>query len=64
MSLLAIELLIDPPTETVERPAPGLARGHWEAPPWVFYAVIAAAVLGGLTWALTALRARRRGPSR
>lgn len=61
MSLPVIEpLLIDLlPTETVQRPAPGLARGHWEAPPWVFYAVIVAAVLGGLTWGLTALRARQ-----
>ncbi|HTB73758.1 MAG TPA: hypothetical protein VK762_10970 [Polyangiaceae bacterium] len=65
MSLIVFEpLLIDPlptetPTETVQRPTPGLARGHWEAPPWVFYAVIAAAVLGGLTWGLTALRARQ-----
>jgi hypothetical protein len=70
MSLLIIEpLLIDPlpaetPTETVQRPAAGLARGHWEAPPWVFYAVLAVAVLGGLTWGLAALRARRKGPAR
>lgn len=66
MSLLVIEpLLIDPlPTETVQRPAPGLARGHWEAPPWVFYAVLAVAVLGGLTWGLAALRARRKGSAR
>jgi hypothetical protein len=66
MSLLVIEpLLIDPlPTETVQRPAPGLARGRWEAPPWVFYAVFALAVLGGLTWGLAALRARRKGPAR
>ncbi len=70
MSLIVIEpLLGDPlptetPTETVQRPTPGLARGHWEAPAWVFYAVIVAAVLGGLTWGLAALRARQPKNSR
>jgi hypothetical protein len=64
MSLL---LIIEPPlapplpTETVQRPPPGLARGRWEAPPWLFYAVIVAAVVGGLTWALAGIRSRRRG---
>jgi hypothetical protein len=68
MSLLLItEPPLAPPlpTETVQRPPPGLARGagyEWaEAPPWVFYAIIVAAVLGGLTWALAAIRSRRRG---
>jgi hypothetical protein len=67
MSLFIIEPpLGEPlPTETVQRPPPGLARGAgsgWaEAPPWVFYAVIALALVGGLTWAVAGLRSRRRG---
>jgi hypothetical protein len=46
-------------SETVERPEPGLARGHWEAPAWFFYAVLAATVLGSIAWAFAA-RARRK----
>jgi hypothetical protein len=63
MSLLIIEPpLTEPlPTETVQRPSPGLARGRWEAPPWVFYAVLVAAVVGGLTWGVVGIRSRRRG---
>jgi hypothetical protein len=52
------------PSETVERPEPGLARGRWEAPGWFFYAVAVAAILGGLTWIAAALRARRKAASR
>jgi hypothetical protein len=48
------------PSETVERPQPGLARGRWEAPGWVFYAVAVAAVIGGISWAFAALRTRNR----
>ena len=48
------------PSETVERPEPGLARGRWEGPAWMFYAVAVAAVLGGLAWVVSALVARRR----
>jgi hypothetical protein len=33
-------------TETVTRPDPGLARGKWEAPPWAFWVLLAAVVLG------------------
>ena len=44
--------------EVVEHPDPGLARGRWEAPEWVFYAVAAAAVMGGIGWAATAACAR------
>ncbi len=60
-----MSLLIDPlPSETVQRPDAGLARGLWEAPPWVFYGILVAAVVGGLTWGLAALRSRRKGSSR
>ena len=52
------------PTETVERPEPGLARGRWEAPAWMFYAILLAAVVGGLAWALASLRSRRKGAAR
>lgn len=55
-----MSLLIEPfASETVERPEPGLARGRWEAPAWLFYAVVLVALFGGLAWALTALRAKR-----
>ncbi len=46
------------PTESVERPAPGLARGRWEAPPWVFVLVAVATVLTSLAWLVVALRQR------
>jgi hypothetical protein len=46
-------------TEAVERPEPGLARGRWEAPAWVFYAALAAAAAFGLAWLAVAIRARR-----
>jgi hypothetical protein len=47
------------PTETVQRPDGGLARGRWEAPAWAFYVVAAAALLGGIAWLAIALRMRR-----
>ena len=47
------------PTESVVRPEPGLARGHWEAPSWAFYLVAALALLGSLVWLGVALRMRR-----
>ena len=47
------------PTETVERPEPGLARGRWEAPRWAFELTPAALILGGLAWLALALRRRR-----
>jgi hypothetical protein len=60
-----MRLFIEPLSgETVQRPDPGLARGLWEAPPWLFYAILAAAVVGGLTWALAELRSRRKETSR
>jgi hypothetical protein len=46
-----------PPTEIIERPAPGtLARGVWEAPPWVFYASAGVVLLAALLYG-----ARRAG---
>lgn len=32
-------------TVVVHRPDPGLGRGLWEAPPWLFLAALAAAVV-------------------
>jgi hypothetical protein len=46
--------------ERVERPDPGLARGRWEAPPYVFYGVAAATLIGGVTVAIRGLRKPRR----
>ncbi len=45
--------------EAVERPDPGLARGRWEAPAWVFYAIAAAAVLALIAWVTAVVRTRR-----
>jgi hypothetical protein len=47
------------PSETVQRPDGGLARGRWEAPRWAFYVAAAAALLGGIVWLAIALRTRR-----
>ena len=47
------------PTESVQRPDPGLGQGRWEAPPWAFYMTLVAVVLGGLAWLAVALRTRR-----
>jgi hypothetical protein len=47
------------PSQVVERPEPGLARGRWEAPAWVFYAVVLATVAAGIVWAVRAVRALR-----
>ena len=38
--------------ETVVRPPPGLARGVWEARPWLFYVIAAAVVVAALGYAL------------
>jgi len=43
------------PTEIVARPDPGLARGKWEAPPWVFWAFLALVVLGSVAYLLRRL---------
>ena len=41
------------PGEIVHRPDPGLARGKWEAPSWVFLAVAVAAVVITVLYVLT-----------
>jgi hypothetical protein len=42
----------------VERPPPGLARGRWEAPAWLFWATAAAVVAAGVIWFARAARGR------
>ena len=47
----------DPPpaptgTELVQRPDPGLARGKWEAPAWIFWTILAVVVLGSAAYVL------------
>lgn len=37
-------------TETVQRPDPGLARGRWEAPAWVFWGALGVIVLGAAAY--------------
>ncbi len=49
------------PSEVVDRPDPGLARGRWEAPRWAFALIAALTVIGGLVWLAITLRARRAG---
>lgn len=38
--------------ESVTRPEPGIARGVWEAPAWVFWVMLAVIVLGGIGYLL------------
>ena len=49
------------PAEKIERPDPGLARGHWEAPRWAFALIAALTVAGGLVWLAITLRTRKTG---
>ena len=54
-------------TESVTRPDPGLARGAWEAPVWLFWVLLALVVLGSAAYALRragVLRFRSRDASR
>ncbi|MGA2448722.1 MAG: hypothetical protein ABTD50_08615 [Polyangiaceae bacterium] len=44
------------PSEVVVRPEPGLARGRWEAPAWVFWVVAVSALIGGVVFLALALR--------
>lgn len=39
-------------TEIVTRPDPGLARGKWEAPAWVFWAMLGVILVGSLAYVL------------
>ncbi|MEI7894120.1 MAG: hypothetical protein WCI05_13590 [Myxococcales bacterium] len=50
-------------TEVVHRPAAGLARGHWEAPAWGFYAAGVFAVLLVLVVVFRSLRTARSRPT-
>jgi hypothetical protein len=43
------------PSETVTRPDPGLARGRWEAPAWVFWVVLAVATVAAALYLLRRL---------
>lgn len=47
-------------TETVTRPEPGLARGKWEAPAWVFWVMLAIVVLGAGAYLLHRMGLLRR----
>jgi len=49
--------------QPVERPEPGLARGRWEAPAWIFWTIALITAALALTWAVVALRMslERRG---
>jgi hypothetical protein len=42
-------------TELVTRPEPGLARGKWEAPVWVFWVMLAVVILGAAAYLLRRL---------
>jgi hypothetical protein len=53
-----------PPAETVVRPEPGLARGLWEAPAWLFFALALAAVVAAAAWMGAGYRARARKGSK
>ena len=48
-------------TEVVTRPEPGLARGKWEAPAWVFWVMLAVVVLGAAAYVLRRLGILRIG---
>ncbi len=42
-------------TEIVRRPEPGLARGKWEAPAWVFWAILALVLVSTTSYVLRRL---------
>ena len=48
-------------TEVVTRPEPGLARGSWEAPAWVFWVMLAVVILGAAAYMLHRLGILRLG---
>jgi hypothetical protein len=39
-------------TELVTRPEPGLARGKWEAPAWLFWVMLFVVIVGPLVYVL------------
>lgn len=41
--------------ELVTRPDPGLARGRWEAPVWVFWVILGAVLIGSVVYLLRRL---------
>ena len=49
------------PQETVTRPDPGLARGKWEAPAWMFWVVLAVATVAAAAYVLRRLGVLRLG---
>ncbi len=55
-----------PPSETVSRPDPGLARGKWEAPAWAFWGALALVLIAASLYALRRfglLQLKKKGPS-
>jgi hypothetical protein len=54
-----------PSTEVIHRPAPGVARGLWEAPPYAFYVALAAVIFFAVPYAAYRLGLlKRRAPAR
>lgn len=47
-------------TEIIHRPDPGLGRGIWEAPAWLFYALLGGVVVAGAAYAAVRLGWLRR----
>jgi hypothetical protein len=43
-------------SQLVQRPEPGLARGHWEAPAWAFWTIALAALAACVGWGVLAYR--------
>ncbi len=55
------------PHETIHRPDPGLGRGLWEAPPWVFGVLALAAVVATILYVLVRMgkiRVRQTKPTK
>lgn len=50
--------------ERVTRPDPGLARGKWEAPAWVFWAMLGAILVGSALYLLRRLGMLKLGQGR
>jgi hypothetical protein len=60
LAMLAMAgLAQDREPQVVVRPEPGLARGLWEAPPWVFIALLGAVAVAALGWAAATFLRRR-----